>query len=71
MPKDTYGASNGLMPKVLSTRERARVIHRVLERRLETILPLAMRETGFDMWLVLCQEDDLDPVFRTMIPFAP
>jgi Xaa-Pro aminopeptidase len=27
-----------------------------------------MRETGFDMWLVLCQEDDLDPVFRTLIP---
>jgi Xaa-Pro aminopeptidase len=29
---------------------------------------MAMRETGFDMWLILCQEDDLDPVFRTMIP---
>jgi hypothetical protein len=27
-----------------------------------------MRETGLDMWLILCQEDDLDPVFRTMIP---
>ena len=20
------------------------------------------------MWLILCQEDDLDPVFKTMIP---
>jgi hypothetical protein len=27
-----------------------------------------MRENGFDMWLILCQEDDLDPVFKTMIP---
>jgi hypothetical protein len=49
-------------------RQRASVIHRVLEKRMETILPVAMRETGFDMWLVLCQEDDLDPVFTTLIP---
>jgi len=39
-----------------------------LQERLDTILPLAMREAGFDMWLVLCQEDDLDPVFVTMMP---
>jgi Xaa-Pro aminopeptidase len=49
-------------------RQRAGVIHRNLKRRLDTILPVAMREAGIDMWLVLCQEDDLDPVFRTMIP---
>jgi Xaa-Pro aminopeptidase len=29
---------------------------------------VAMRETGFDMWLILCQEDNLDPVFTTLIP---
>ena len=28
-----------------------------------------MRETGFDMWVVACNEDNLDPVFETMIPF--
>jgi Xaa-Pro aminopeptidase len=49
-------------------RERARVINEILERRLETILPKAMQETEFDMWLVICQEDDLDPVFRTLVP---
>jgi hypothetical protein len=27
-----------------------------------------MRETGFDMWLVICNEDNHDPVFRTMLP---
>jgi Xaa-Pro aminopeptidase len=52
----------------MPVRQRAEVVHRALEGRLETILPAAMRETGFDMWLVLCQEDDLDPVFTTMIP---
>jgi Xaa-Pro aminopeptidase len=55
-------------PQVLSMRQRASVIHRILKKRLETILPMAMRETGFDMWLILCQEDDLDPVFTTLIP---
>jgi hypothetical protein len=49
-------------------RQRAKVMQQGLEERLETILPAAMRETGFDMWLILCQEDDLDPVFETMVP---
>ncbi len=49
-------------------RERAEIISRNLRGRLDTLLPLAMRETGFDMWIILCQEDDLDPVFTTLIP---
>ena len=49
-------------------RERAAIINRNLRSRLDTVLPLAMRETGFDMWIVLCQEDNPDPVFTTMIP---
>ncbi|MFH1927430.1 MAG: M24 family metallopeptidase [Chloroflexota bacterium] len=55
-------------PQVLPIRQRAEVIQRILKKRLKTILPMAMRETGFDMWLLLCQEDDLDPIFRTLIP---
>ena len=55
-------------PQVLPMRHRADVIRRILEKRLQGILPLAMREAGLDMWLILCQEDDLDPVFSTMIP---
>ncbi len=55
-------------PRVLPMRERADVIYRVLQKRLETILPAAMREQGLDMWLILCQEDDLDPVFQHLIP---
>ena len=55
-------------PRVLPMRERARVIHGNLADRLVTVLPAAMRETGIDLWIVLCQEDDLDPVYTTMIP---
>ena len=27
-----------------------------------------MRENGFDMWILLCQEDNPDPLFETMMP---
>jgi len=54
--------------RVLPMRERAQVIQDVLGKRLDTVLPVAMREAGFDMWLILCQEDDLDPVFASMMP---
>ncbi|MBI2299308.1 MAG: Xaa-Pro aminopeptidase, partial [Armatimonadetes bacterium] len=55
-------------PRVLPMRERAAVLRRVLEERLETVLPTAMREAGIDFWLVLCQEDDYDPVFHGLLP---
>jgi hypothetical protein len=48
-------------------REQARVIREVLQKRLETVLPVAMREAGFDMWVILCQEDAPDPVFASMM----
>lgn len=56
------------VPQILSVRQQAAIIYRILKKRLETILPVAMREAGLDMWLILCQEDDLDPVFQTLIP---
>jgi hypothetical protein len=57
-----------LSTKVLPVRKRCEVINRILRKRLDTILPMVMRETGFDMWLIICQEDNLDPVFETMMP---
>lgn len=53
---------------VLPVRERARILRQVLAERLETILPQSMRRAGLDMWLVICQEDDLDPLFPTLLP---
>ena len=55
-------------PEVLPLRQRDAVIYRVLKKRLETVLPAAMRENGFDMWLVICQEDNYDPIHDTMTP---
>lgn len=55
-------------PDVLPLQKQDALSRVVLRKRFETILPLAMREAGIDMWLIICQEDDYDPVFRTMIP---
>jgi Xaa-Pro aminopeptidase len=64
----THRAEQQGAPLVMPVRQRAEVVRQALEERLETILPASMRETGLDMWLILCQEDDLDPIFTTMIP---
>ncbi|HXF64225.1 MAG TPA: M24 family metallopeptidase [Caldilineaceae bacterium] len=61
-------SSDSTFPQVLPMRRRAEVIYRLLKGRLATILPAAMREAGLDMWLILCHEDNLDPVYTTMIP---
>jgi hypothetical protein len=55
-------------PHVLPMRQRAEVIHRLLKRRLAEVMPAAMRTADLDLWLILCQEDNLDPVYTTLIP---
>lgn len=57
------------LPAVLPLRQQAQVVNQVLAQRFETLLPQVMREAGIDMWLVICHEDNHDPVFRTMIPW--
>lgn len=56
-------------PSVLPVRERAALVYRITAKRLDTLVPRMMRETGFDMWIVSCNEDNLDPVFETMVPY--
>jgi Xaa-Pro aminopeptidase len=62
-------AQHGGTPSVLSLRERAALVHRITAKRLDTLLPRMMRETGIDMWIISCNEDNLDPIFETMIPY--
>jgi hypothetical protein len=56
------------MPQILTMRQQAEVIRSILPKRLDTILPNAMRLANLDMWIIICQEDDYDPVFKTMVP---
>ncbi|MBN2025042.1 MAG: aminopeptidase P family protein [Pirellulales bacterium] len=66
----TGSPSSPCFPRVLPMRQRDAVIHRILKRRFETVLPVAMRDGGLDMWLILCQEDNPDPIHDTMMPMA-
>ena len=56
------------LPQIIPVKEQAEVTTKILRKRLDTILPLALRDGEIDMWLIICQEDDLDPVYQTMIP---
>jgi len=57
------------VPRVLGIRERAELVLSITRDRLDRLLPGLMRETGFDMWIIACNEDDLDPVLMTMMPY--
>jgi Xaa-Pro aminopeptidase len=56
-------------PLVVGVREQARIVNGLLHERFERLLPRIMREAGFDMWIVVCNEDNHDPIFDTIIPW--
>jgi hypothetical protein len=56
-------------PHILPLRQQSALITEMVRGRLETILPAAMADADIDAWLILCQEDNPDPLFLTMIPF--
>ncbi len=58
----------GSLPVILPLRERARVVDRWLERRLDTVVPALMRREGVDLWIVAAREYNEDPVLETMLP---
>jgi Xaa-Pro aminopeptidase len=62
--------SPGTHPAILTLREQAAIYDAWLKNRLERILPELMRQEDFDMWLVLCRENNEDPVFFSLVPFA-
>ena len=47
---------------------RPEIQNRLLEERLDSLLPRLMRETGVDMWLVIAREYNDDPVFLSLVP---
>jgi hypothetical protein len=55
-------------PEILPARLQSDLITEMVRDRLDTLLPRAMKAAGLDMWIILCQEDDLDPLYKTMIP---
>jgi Xaa-Pro aminopeptidase len=62
--REIAGATQHILPE----RERPAVINQILQERLKTLLPRLMRETGFDMWLVINREYVEDPVYLSLVP---
>ena len=58
------------LPVILTLRQQAAVYNDWLKARLDRILPELMRQEGFDMWLVICRENNEDPVFSSLVPFT-
>lgn len=56
-------------PAVMSIRQRKAVVDNITQLRLNQLLPQVMRQADLDMWVIICNEDNYDPVFNTMIPY--
>ncbi|PVY42956.1 M24 family metallopeptidase [Pontibacter virosus] len=56
------------MPTILPLQERAALEDKILQERLDKLLPTLMRKQGIDMWLVIAREYNEDPVIKTMLP---
>jgi len=54
--------------ELLSKREQLEIQANWLLKRLDTLLPILMKETGIDMWMVACREYNEDPVFLSLMP---
>ncbi len=62
-------ASNAIAaPDILPMRERAAVIDRWLDTRIDTVLPDLMRRAEIDLWVIVSREYNEDPVLRTFLP---
>lgn len=57
-------------PAVMGLKEQAAVYDGWLSARLNTLLPELMRREKIDMWLVICEEYNEDPVYLSLVPFA-
>ena len=53
---------------ILSMKERAATIDRLLEDKIQNYLPEIMRREGIDMWVVMSREYNEDPVIKTLLP---
>ncbi len=55
-------------PEILSYQERAKVANKILNHRLDNLLPQLMKESGLDMWLVINREYGEDRLFYSLVP---
>ncbi|WP_199886192.1 M24 family metallopeptidase [Pseudoalteromonas sp. T1lg23B] len=61
-------ASESPFSAILAMKERAAVIDELTAKRVKTLLPNLMKNTGLDMWVLISREYNEDPVLKTMLP---
>ncbi len=54
--------------ETLPVRKQHEICDGIKLKRLETLLPKIMKESGIDMWLILAGEYNEDPVFFSLVP---
>lgn len=59
----------GSHPNILPIRGRAELMYQINKKRMDTLLPRLMSETGIDMWIVASNEDNYDPLHWTFMPY--
>jgi len=57
-----------LKEKILPLKKRVEVQNKWLRNRLFVLLPELMRESGIDMWLIMTDEQNEDPITKTLLP---
>jgi len=66
-PSSSIGISS-IAHKILSLKDRARIVNEWLKERLQRVLPEIMLREGFDMWIVAGREYNEDPVMLSLLP---
>lgn len=61
-------AADSLRDLVLPLRQQAEIEDRILEQRLDTVVPMLMQREGIDAWILIAREYNEDPVLKTMLP---
>ena len=61
-------AAESLSDLVLPLRQQAEIEDRILEQRLDTVVPMLMQREGIDAWILIAREYNEDPVLKTMLP---
>ncbi len=60
--------STCVIAQAIPVREQALKIDQILEQRFNKVLPVVMKRSGIDMWVLITREYNEDPVVRTMLP---
>lgn len=54
--------------EIMTMRDRSAMIDKMLNDKLDNVLPTLMRREGIDMWILISREYNEDPVLKTLLP---